>query len=81
MDAYPEAKIVLVERKQEAWYRSFTTVMLDVHFAWPCLFFVEYLEWAVPNKNLGVMHLGFLDFFQAKDGDEVKRRAMGDCKE
>ena len=34
MDAYPEAKIVLVERDMEAWYRSFVTVVVPTVFSW-----------------------------------------------
>ena len=33
MDAYPDAKIVLVERNIEAWYRSFEAVFIGGIFS------------------------------------------------
>lgn len=32
IDAYPEAKVVLVQREEEAWLRSFKTAVIDTYF-------------------------------------------------
>ena len=34
MDAYPDAKILLVDRDLEEWYRSFETVVVPTIFGW-----------------------------------------------
>ena len=48
MDAYPEAKVVLVERDVEAWYRSFEAVVINEVLSWKGSFLI----WAT---NMGLV--------------------------
>ena len=73
MAAYPEAKIVLVWREEESWWRSFKASGLDAHFAPTTNFLVKWLEWAIPIKVFGVLQKVELGYFGVRSGRELTK--------
>jgi hypothetical protein len=82
MDAYPEAKIVLVEREIEAWVRSFRTVALDEAFSWKTSVLIWATNWglidASPFRTNERIMLGT---FRARSRSEMERNARRVCRE
>ncbi|KAF2168827.1 hypothetical protein M409DRAFT_52832 [Zasmidium cellare ATCC 36951] len=76
MDAYPQAKILLVERDVEEWFRSFETVILKEVFSWKrdVIAFAIRVGLFPPNPNIFINGL-FLNYFQARNTSELARNA------
>ncbi|KAK4499835.1 hypothetical protein PRZ48_008021 [Zasmidium cellare] len=76
MDAYPQAKILLVERDIEDWFRSFDKVILNEVFSWrrDVIGFAIRVGLFPPNPNMFMNDL-FLNYFHAKDTSDLARNA------
>lgn len=76
MDAYPEAKILLVERDVEAWYRSFNKVIYKEVFSWKAdVVDVAIRLGLLPANPNFFIHRLFLEYFQARSASEMMRNA------
>ena len=75
MDAYPQAKIILVERDVEDWYRSFDETVVTELFSKVSDVIVNYIEPLI-GSQLGSMNRKLVyGYFQAKTPEEVRRNA------
>lgn len=87
VEAYPEAKIVLVERDEEAWFKSWNKVLMNVHGG----LMVKLLEWTDPFWFGRIQKLGYLWFEchiggrtlqeQRKNSRAVYRKHYADIRE
>lgn len=82
MDAYPDAKVLLVEREIEAWYHSFDKVIVKEVFSWKrdIIAFAMWIRLFAPNPNMFINHL-YLGYWRAKDKWEMARNARAVYKE
>ena len=79
--AYPEAKIVLVERDIEDWYRSFDATVLTELFSRVADVIVNYIEPLV-GSLIGPMSRKLIyGYFHASTLDEVRQNARGVYRE
>ena len=79
--AYPEAKIILVERDIEAWYKSFEATIITELFSKVTTVFVDYIEPLV-GSQVGRMNRKLVyGYFQAQTPNEVRRNARGIYRE
>lgn len=75
MDAYPQAKIILVERDVEDWYKSFDETVVPELFSKVSDVIVNYIEPLI-GSQLGSMNRKLVyGYFQARNPDEVRRNA------
>lgn len=76
MDAYPEAKILLVERDVESWYRSFEAIVIKGVFSWKAQILAAAMKMGLSprNPNSFIRSL-FLDYFRAKNVRELAANA------
>ena len=75
MVAYPQAKIILVERDVEDWYKSFDETVVTELFSKVSDVIVNYIEPLI-GSQLGSMNRKLVyGYFQAKNPDEVRRNA------
>jgi hypothetical protein len=76
MDAYPEAKVVLVERDTEAWFRSFKGVILDGAFSWRTKFLIWGTNWGVVDASAFRMNESImLGTFRAWNRADLEKNA------
>ena len=73
MDAYPDAKIVLVERDVDKWYPSFYTHVIEIMSSRMSV----YVDWfralgILPDSEVSFLKKLYLDYFQAKDWKEME---------
>ena len=81
MVAYPEAKIVLVERDIEDWYRSFDAIFVTELFSRVAGVSVNYIEPLV-GSQIGLLSRKILyGYFHANTPDEVRKNARGVYRE
>ncbi len=81
MIAYPEAKIVLVERDVEDWYRSFDATVVTELFSRVADMSVNYIEPLV-GSQIGLLSRKILyGYFHANTPDEVRKNARGAYRE
>ena len=77
MVAYPEAKIILVERDVEDWYKSFDATVVTELFSKVADVTVGYVEPLVGSR-IGLMSRKLIyGYFHAKTPDEVRQNARG----
>ena len=75
MVAYPEAKIILVERNIEDWYKSFDATVITELFSKAADVSVQYIEPLV-GSQIGLMSRKLIyGYFLAKTPDEVRQNA------
>lgn len=75
MIAYPQAKIILVERDVEDWYKSFDETVVTELFSRLSDVVVNYIEPLI-GSQLGSMNRKLVyGYFQAKNPEEVRRNA------
>ena len=75
MAAYPEAKIILVERDVEDWYKSFDATVVTELFNKVADVSVNYIEPLV-GSQIGLMsRKSIYGYFHAKTPDEVRQNA------
>ncbi|WPH02979.1 Hypothetical protein R9X50_00585100 [Acrodontium crateriforme] len=72
--AYPEAKIVLVQRDEDAWFRSFSEGVLDAMFAPAGKFSRQYVE-PILGSRLGAVSLKTLQCMFGADEDAMRANA------
>jgi hypothetical protein len=76
MDAYPEAKIVLVERDVDAWFPSFKQIVVDGMMSRKGQIFANH--WVgtfVGDLKIEMMFRIFLKYFEARDRHELAANA------
>lgn len=76
MDAYPEAKIVLVGRDTEKWYQSFSSVCIDPYSSRRS----HMVRWGVrlrliPFNVLAFLPEIFMDYFRAENEAQFRKQA------
>ena len=75
MVAYPEAKIILVERDVEDWYKSFDATVVTELFSKIANVIVNYIEPLI-GSQIGPMSRKLIyGYFHAKTPDEVRQNA------
>ncbi|KAH6641161.1 P-loop containing nucleoside triphosphate hydrolase protein [Chaetomium tenue] len=74
IDAYPEAKVVLVEREMESWYRS-TAAALDMFFGAVPTFFIEVVEPMIGSCAGPASKKLLQGYYGARTGEEAKANA------
>ena len=74
IEAYPEAKVVLVEREMEAWHRSMADA-LRMFFGPVPAFFIEFVEPLVGSRAGPASKRLLRGFFQASTGKEAEANA------
>lgn len=79
--AYPEAKIVLVERDIEDWYTSFEAAVVTTLFSKVSDVIVNYIEPLI-GSQIGPMNRKLIyGYFHAKTPDEVRQNARAVYRE
>ncbi|CAF9918780.1 MAG: hypothetical protein ALECFALPRED_000825 [Alectoria fallacina] len=77
MAAYPDAKIILVERDIEDWFKSFEATAITELFSKVADVIVNYIEPLI-GSQIGPMNRELVyGFFNAKTPDEVRQNARG----
>lgn len=75
MVAYPEAKVILVERDVEDWYKSFDATVVTELFSRVADMIVNYIE-PLSGSQIGPLSRKLLyGYFHAKTPDEVRQNA------
>jgi len=74
IEAYPEAKVVLVEREIEAWHRSMSAAF-DMFFSMVPTFFIEVVEPLVGSPTGPASKRLLQGFYEARTGAEAKANA------
>ncbi|KAH7313590.1 hypothetical protein B0I35DRAFT_276090 [Stachybotrys elegans] len=72
---YPNAKVVLVIRDYDKWYKSIDEMVLKQLWGPLADFSVNYVEWVLGSQAGPASRKLMLGFFQAKDADEARRNA------
>ena len=75
MAAYPDAKIVLVERDIEDWYKSFEATVISELFSRVADVIVNYIEPLVGSQAGPLSRKLIYGYFRAKTPDEVRQNA------
>lgn len=76
MAAYPEAKIILVERDVDSWYRSVEEAIIQTTWGWRADFFTCFLAPVFFGGRTGLtIRKILLGFFEARDVNEVRANA------
>lgn len=73
--AYPEAKIILVERDVDSWYRSVEEVIIQTTWGWRADFFTCVLAPLFGGKTGLTIRKVLLGFFEARDVNELRANA------
>lgn len=73
IDAYPDAKVVLVEREFDAWFKSFNGIIEGVYGK--TFLFLQYTDPAWMGRIQKVVSAWVPGQFQAKKADECRRNA------
>ena len=75
MAAYPEAKIVLVERDADAWYRSFATAILDRLISLQGRIAAQkWFAWYTNVYSIRTMTTCYLKYFQARNSQDLQAK-------
>lgn len=81
MAAYPEAKIILVERDIEDWYESFEATVVTELFSRVSTVIIDYVEPLI-GSQIGPLNRNLVyGYFRAKTPDEVRQNARGVYRE
>lgn len=75
--SYPEAKVILVERDVETWYRSFEEAIVDTTWGWRADFFSNLLAPLFGGRTGLTIRKILLGFFEARDVAELRACARG----
>ena len=79
--AYPEAKIILVERDIEDWYKSFNATIITELFSRVTTVIIDYIEPMIGSQVGPLNRKLVYGYFQAKTPNEVRRNARGVYRE
>jgi hypothetical protein len=74
-DAYLDAKVILVERDEDKWYRSFVNAVVDVTFSPAARFNTYIVEPLLGTKLSPLTHTLLRNMFHASDAEGMKRNA------
>jgi len=75
IEAYPEAKVVLVERDVERWFKSFDDAVLSSLFGPMADFAVGWLEPLLGSRSGIASRKMVLGYFEAEDVEGVRKNA------
>ena len=81
MAAYPEAKIILVQRDIEDWYKSFDATIITELFSRVTTVIVDYVEPLIGSRIGALNRKLVYGYFQAETPDEVRQNARGVYRE
>lgn len=81
MAAYPEAKLILVERDIEGWYKSFDETVLMGLFGTLAGVIVDYIEPLIGSQVGPMTRKLVYGYFKAKTPDEVRQNARAIYRE
>lgn len=73
--AYPDAKIILVERDVDSWYRSVEEAIVQTTWGWRADFFTCVLAPLFGGKTGLTIRKVLLGFFEARDVNELRANA------
>lgn len=73
--AYPDAKVVLVERDVESWYRSVEAAIIDTTWGWRADFFTCFLAPLFGGRTGLTIRKVLLGFFEARDVQALRANA------
>lgn len=74
--AYPDAKVILVERDVDSWYRSMEEAIIDTTWGWRADFFTCFLAPVFFGGKTGLtIRKVLLGFFEARDVKELRAHA------
>ena len=74
IEAYPEAKVILVERGMESWYKSYYDVIIS-HTFHPLANFASMLESEIARPSVRNSHAIAKGFFHANSREEYAKNA------
>lgn len=77
IEAYPEAKVVLVTRDYDAWIRSVEEGIFSSFWSWPAELSIVWLEPLLGSVAGTATRKMILGFFEARDVAEARRNARG----
>ncbi|KAI1266267.1 hypothetical protein F5Y18DRAFT_25057 [Xylariaceae sp. FL1019] len=76
LEAYPNAKVVVVQRDFESWWPSFRSQLLTTLFTHPLVGIGLFLEWHINGVRAGyAMRKVHFGFFGARNLDEIEANA------
>ena len=76
MEAYPKAKVVLVERDLESWYRSFDQAVIQGLMSMKGQILANHwVAGSIGYRNPEVLHRLFLNYFRARNKQELAAKA------
>lgn len=75
IDAYPEAKVVLVERDYDTWYKSVNDGIFKWFDYWVVRFYISTVEPLLGMNAAGAGLKALLGYFEAQDISEVRQNA------
>lgn len=81
MAAYPEAKIILVERDIEDWYKSFSATVVTELFSRVTTVIVDYIEPLIGSRYGRLSQKIVYGYFEAETPNEVRQNARGVYRE
>jgi len=74
---YPEAKVILVERDVERWYKSFDETILQTNFDLKSDFILNIVEPILGSRGTISIRKMLLGFFRAQNVDQIRESAKG----
>lgn len=75
IEAYPEAKVILVERDVDSWYCSVEEAIIGTTWGWRADFFACFLAPLFGGKTGLTIRKVILGFFEARDVNELRVKA------
>lgn len=75
IQAYPEAKVILVIRDYDAWYKSLDETLLKGLWSPLANFFASYVQPTIGVSSIAVTRKVALGFFAANSVDEIRQNA------
>jgi hypothetical protein len=75
IEAYPDAKVILVERDVDSWHRSVEEAIIDTTWGWRADFFTCFLAPLFGGRTGLAIRNVLLGFFEAMNVSELRRNA------
>ncbi|POS68717.1 hypothetical protein DHEL01_v212890 [Diaporthe helianthi] len=75
IEAYPDAKVILVERDVDSWYRSVEQAIIGTVWGWRADFFACFLAPLFGIRTGQAIRKVMLGFFEARNVSELRRNA------
>jgi len=75
ISTYPEAKVILVERDVEKWYKSLDEALLQTNFSFISDFVLNVVEPIIGSRGTISIRKMMLGFFRAENVDQIRENA------